>query len=119
MTTPEQYYIKKPNGRYQSVGYGRTPDLHPGLWLIQEKEHGKRHTNMFYRMNDVPDMVEVQDMARCTMLADLISDAIVGWGDSGVSKSPSDIGRDIAIEVYKKLQLDRAEITKLMEHLDK
>jgi hypothetical protein len=118
MTESVKYYTKGKNGRYEFSGYNR-PDLHPGLWLIQDTEHSRSYKNAFYRMADIPDLVEVEDMLKCMVLEDLVAKSIVEWADSSRGMSPSDVAKNITARIYKKLQEHRAAIKKLDEELAK
>lgn len=119
MSEYEKVYVKQKNGRYKHIGYDHIPPLQPGLWLItgDEEGHSRSYSNAFYRMKDVPDMIEVEDMLKCMVLEDIITKAIVKWSDDCVSMSPADMAQYITTEVYKKIQEDKAQIKKLDKYL--
>ena len=116
MVNNEKYYRKKENGRYEFVGYSRV-DLYPGLWLIRGDGTGKEYNNMFYRMADIPDNVEVADMVKCTILGDLIAKELSAWRDEGRLQSNADAGRHIAEKIYEKIYSEKQAIRKLDKHL--
>jgi hypothetical protein len=117
---PEAYYVRKPNGRYEHVGYCNCPDICTGLWLITSPagRGGKRYENVFYRLADIPDCAEVQDMVKCMLLSEMITEEIVHYYDDNISRSPAEMGTAIGKKVYEKLQEDRKDIKKLDGYLE-
>ena len=116
----EEYYRKKKNGRYELVGYHGMPDLTPGLWLIERNDHGRSYKNLFYRLDDIPDLCEVKDMVLCTMVEEHITNAIVKWckgSEAGHGASPLEIAHWVTKDLYEQLQIDKEKIKEVIGKL--
>lgn len=55
-----EYYFKGKNGKYIHTGYGNTPSLHDGLWLIRHDEGCTRYDNILYQVDALPEPVDVK-----------------------------------------------------------
>jgi hypothetical protein len=115
-------YQQEEDGSYTFIGYDHIPELYPGLWFVRGNETGTgigMITNMIFRMSDVPDPVDIQDLVKCEVLADLITDELAAWQREGKLQSVSDAGRHIANEVYKKIAEEKAGLRELDSYLSK
>jgi hypothetical protein len=103
----ETLYRKKANGKYEPVGLDRAPDLFEGIWLIEYAEHGKSHKNLACRMADLPETVDVAQLALSSMLESSITTVLRSMEIDGSVRiydiSLHNLSEKICNEVYKKL----------------
>ena len=58
----EKLYRKIENGKrtkYEFIGHHNVPDLHEGIWLIQNGENSKCQTSLVWRIGDLKRPVDI------------------------------------------------------------
>jgi len=77
----ETYYIKK-GKKYIPVGMSHPDMMGEGLWLIQFYEHSKSYKSLMFRVCDLPNPIDLQVLAKATLLEEIITKEISdAWGD--------------------------------------
>jgi len=68
----EMYYTKdEKTGRYKEAGFRHEVMTGTGIWLLQQHKSGCSYHNIVARMADLPEPVEMADLAKCIMLEDM------------------------------------------------
>lgn len=96
----ETYYIKE-GRRYIPVGYGRTPDISEGLWLVQCDKGCTSYSNLVARVSDLPNPLDLQVLARAAMLEDIVVKALNRCWGGGKSCSLANAAREVTKELYQ------------------
>ena len=77
----ETLYRKKPNGRYEKVGYTNMPDLSDGIWLVQNALYSKSESSLIWRVGNLKRPVDVATKAAFYSILDEIANYIVKLRD--------------------------------------
>jgi len=104
------YY--KEGRRYKLAGYNRPAEMPDGLWLVTHNR--SRLQNVFYRLQEVPDLCEVADMVRGMVLEEIVLQAAMAvWDDGGRAGSLADFSQEVTRRVYMQLREDKAACRQL------
>jgi hypothetical protein len=72
----EKLYRKKANGRYEEYTYGYGGELSDGVWLVQNKPSSKSISSLFWKVGNIPRLVDVTTHAALQAHNDKLTDYI-------------------------------------------
>ena len=113
-------FIKTANGRYEHKGYG-TPDLLPGVWLINKLDNTSASTsctNIGTRLAKIPGAADLELMVKCVCLKDIICQALhEAFTTSDGHVNISDLSDSVTDTLYKELAKQQESIDTFVDNL--